>query len=352
MKASGLDITEPQSHAAGKVEEMFEQNLLAQINIKGFKPWDYTGGIFERAFTSMGNNMRVNLFRKRMAQLIADKKTFESHPKEYKDAARVINEMTGRGNLPKGLETASPYITPFIWAPKMLASTVNTLGLSDLVMGWKGKGYYQNLTPAQRKFALGQLGRGVGLGVAIMGGAALGGAKVDYDPYSTTFGDVIYGDHHYNVFGRFMPVVKTLIQASAGRRDNKTGEHDLDADNNRGKTRLGVIGGFFRGKVTPAVGTAMNLAEHKNYFTNEKFGWVDVPASLLEPMSINELIQGWHNDGTLTLLNRFLPAFEGIKTTDERDFQKAGGGSSGGGGATGKLHKSTSKKLHKSPHSK
>lgn len=348
IKNSGLEIVEPHSAASKQVEEAFEQNLLAQLEIKGIKPWDYTGGIFERAFTSMGNNMRLLLFEKQMAALKDAGITFENNPKEYKDAARVINELTGRGKLPQGLAQASPYITPFIWAPRMLASTINTLGLGE-VMGLRGKGYYQNLTPMQRRFALAQLGRGVGIGVAIMGAAALGGAKVDSDPRSVTFGDVIIGDHHYNVFGRFTPVVKVLVQAGLGKRIKSTGqEQDLDSGKFGAKTRTDVVAGFFRGKTTPVVGTALNLMEGRNYFTNEKFTWKDVPGSLLQPMSIKELRDGWKNDGTETILNRFLPAFEGLKTSDERDFQKKGG-SGGGAGATGNLS-NTQKKVTKTKH--
>ena len=340
MQKSGLDVVEQVSDAAKKAEEAFEQNLLAgkfKIGEKEYQPWKYTGGIFERAFASMGNNMRVELFRKRVAQLLADKKTFESNPQDYKDAARVINEMTGRGKQNKYLEQASPAITPFIWAPRMLASTFNLLGISDIASYVGGskigtEGYYRTLTPAQRRFALTQVGRGIAVGVGIMGAAALGGAKVDYDPFSVTFGDVIIGPHHYNVFGRFMPVVKTIVQAASGRRDTKSGIKDLDNPKTKyDKTRGEVVESFFRGKVTPAVGTALNLWAGKDYFTHEEFGIKDVPKSLLQPMAIKDLIEGWKNDGTWGILNRFLPAFEGLKATDERDFKKLAETSSSGG---------------------
>lgn len=324
IKNSGLDIVEPHSAASKQVEEAFEQNLLAgkvKISGKEFQPWKYTGGIFERAFTSMGNNMRLALFEKQMAALKEEGKTFESHPKEFKDAARVINELTGRGKLPAGIAQASPYITPFVWAPRMLTSTINTLGFGE-IMGLRGKGYYQNLTPMQRKFALSQLGRGIGIGVAVMVAAALGGAKVDYDPRSVTFGDVIIGDHHYNVFGRYVPVVKAIVQASMGERVKKDGIQDLDSGKRGAKTRMGVVGGFFRGKMTPFAGAMYDLAEHKNYYTNKPFGIKDLPEATLQPMSIKELREGWENDGTWTILNRFLPAFEGLKVSDERDFNK------------------------------
>lgn len=329
ISKSGLEVVEPHSAASKQVEEAFEKNLLAQIEIKGIKPWEYTGGIFERAFTSMGNNLRVLLFKERMQMLRDEGKTFESHPQEYKDAARAINELSGRGKLPEGLAQAAPYITPFIWAPRLLTSTINALGLSDItytLMGRGEKGYYRNLTPMQRRYALGQLGRGVGVGVAIMGLAALGGAKVDYDPRSVTFGDIIVGDHHYNVFGRFTPIIKTIVQATLGARVKAGGEvQDLDNGKWGAKTRAGVVGGFFRGKTTPAFGAALNLAEGRNYFTNQPFTVKDLPSALLQPMSIKELTDGWKNDGTVTILNRFLPAFEGLKVSDERDFNKNSG---------------------------
>lgn len=348
IQNSGLEIVEPHSAASKQVEEAFEQNLLAgkvKINGKEFQPWKYTGGIFERAFTSMGNNMRLALFDKQMAALKEDGKTFESHPQEYKDAARAINELTGRGKIPQGLAQASPYVTPFIWAPRMLTSTINVLGLSDLSLGAFGKGYYQNLTPAQRSFALGQLGRGVAIGVGVMGAAALGGAKVDYDPRSVTFGDVIVGDHHYNVFGRYTPVIKGLVQFAMGERVKKDGVQDLDSGKRGAKTRMGVVGGFFRGKMTPFAGSMYDLAEGKNYFTNQPFGVKDLPAALTTPMSIKELIEGWKNDGTWTILNRFLPAFEGLKVSDERDFKKTETSKPKGG-----MHKNPRGKSKTNPH--
>lgn len=349
IKKSGLDITEPSSSAGEKVEELFEQNLLAgkiKIGGKDFEPWKNTGGIFERAFTSMGNNMRLALFEKRMQMLIDEGKTYESHPEEYKAAARVVNELTGRGKLPEGVAQAAPWITPFIWAPRMLTASINTLGLSDLVMGAKGKGYYQNLTPTQRKFALGQLGRGIGIGVAVMGAASLAGAEVDSDPRSVTFGDVIFGDHHYNVFGRFTPVVKAVVQVATGTRTIKGQEQDLDKAKMGGKTRMGIVGGFFRGKMTPAAGAGYDLLEGKNYYTKEEFGVKDVPEALLTPMSVKDLIQGWKNDGTWSILNGFLPAFEGMKVSDERDFKKMKSSSSSGGGRIKrKINRSSSNKM-------
>jgi hypothetical protein len=150
------------------------------------------------------------------------------------------------------------------------------------------------------------------------------------------------------VFGRYTPIVKVLVQFGMGKRIKGGGqEQDLDSGKFGAKTRSDVVTGFFRGKLTPAFATAWNLADHRNYFTNEPFHLKDVPSALLQPMSIKELRDGWKNDGSMTILNRFLPAFEGMKTSDERDFNKKGG-SGGGAGATGSIggHKTTHKTSH------
>lgn len=338
IKDSGLEVLEPKSMAEGKVEEAFENNLLAKkvkIGGKEYDPWRYTGGIFERAFTSLGNNLRVNLFLKRAQQLIDSGKTFESHPEEFKSAARAINELTARGKQNKYVEQANPILTPIIWAPRMLSSTLNQLGLADLlsVMGGKKigtEGFYRKLTPDQKWYAIGQLGKNIGVGIAAMAAASFGGAEVDYDPRSVTFGNIKAGTKSYNVFGRYATVIKTIVQATLGTRIKPGGdEQDLDSGKFGAKTRMGVIGGFFRGKMTPAAGAAFDLMEGKNFYTNQPFGVKDLPQALLEPMSVKELITGWQQDGSISLLTRFLPSFEGLKISDERDFEKAAVKSSG-----------------------
>lgn len=332
IEKSELQILGMESDAAKAVEEAFNDNLLAQkfkVRGKEIDLWTRTGGTFERAFVSLGNNLRINLFRKRMQQLRDDGKTFESHPQEYKDAARVINEMTARGKQNKYAQLANPIITPIIWAPRMIASSLNQLGISDLVSIIPGakkvgaEGYYRTLTPAQRTYALTQLGKSVGLGVAAMAVASYGGADVDWDPRSVTFGNIKIGTKSYNMFGRYAPYIKTIVQTVSGTRIKPGGKiRDLDSGKFGAKTRLGIVGGFLRGKTTPFAGAMYDLVQGRQYFTNEEFGVSDLPEALLQPMSIRELREGWEQDGTWSLLTRFLPAFEGMKVSDERDFKR------------------------------
>lgn len=320
IKGSELDITEPQSHAKANVEELYSGNLLDR-KIKGTNYWTYTGGIFERLFTSFGNNLRLNMFTKRMEYLQNQGMTFESHPQEYKAAARVINEMTGRGKINEHLQAAMPVISPIIWAPKMLSSTLNTLGLGDIFNAPFGKkGYYRSLTPQQRVYAGTQMAKAIGMGAGIMTALAVAGWDVDYDPNSVTFGTVKKGTTSYNVFGRYASFVRTAYQIVSGVKERPDGtETDLDKKGGRGV----VFGRFIRGKMTPFSGIAYDYIFNKqeNIFTREKMTAKTIARDMVLPISLGDMKKGLEQDGTISLLTRFLPAFEGIQVTDDRDFE-------------------------------
>ncbi len=320
IQSSGLDITEPKSLTKENVEELYSGNLLDQP-IKGVNLWTYTGGIFERIFTSMGNNLRLNMFMKRMEYLQNQGMTFDSHPKEYKDAARVINEMTGRGKVNPHLQAAMPAISPIIWAPRMLSSTLNTLGLNDIAYGITGKkGYYRSLTREQQKYAGAQMAKGLGMGIAVMTALGVAGWSVDTDPESSTFGNVKHGTTSYNVFGRYAGLAKALVQVVMGKKKTSYGETDLDAKGGRGQ----VVGKFLRGKMTPFSGEAYDYIfnSQQNSFTKQPINLQSIPNDLITPISVNDLKNGLQQDGSIALLTRFLPAVEGIQVMDDRDFKQ------------------------------
>ena len=335
IKESKLDITEPKSLSKENLEELYSGNLLDKNfkigkNNKGeqmtINPWTYTGGIFERMFTSMGNNLRLKMFESRVSELMSEGKTFESHPDDYKGAARVINELTGRGKVNEHIQKAMPVISPVIWAPKMLSSSFNILGVGDIANAPFGKkGFYRSLTPEQQAYAAHQLIKGIGTGVAVMAAFAARGWNADYNPQSTGFGYITSPDDNrrYNVFGRYAGVVKFLVQSATGKSITAEGkEQDLD------KQEGGIwktTTKFLRGKMTPTAGVIFDYKfnSKRNSFTKEKIDLTDpkqLYQNLLEPISISDLKKGLENDGTISLLTRWLPAVEGIQVQDKRDY--------------------------------
>lgn len=329
IQKSGLDITEPQSFGKKEVEELFSGNMLDNnfkipLTDKKLNPWTYTGGMFERIFTSMGNNLRLNLFYKRIAMLENQGKTFESHPEEYMGAARAINELTARGKVAKPLQGSMDAVSPIIWAPKMLASTLNTLGITDMVAPLVGrKGVYRSIPPQQARYLAWQMGKGIGMGIAVMGAFAMRGWGVDRDPRSNTFGNITSpdGNTKYNVFGRFGSLVKTIIQLAGGEKVDASGQ-EKDIDKSLG-ARGGVLWKFVRGKMTPAAGLFSDywLNAKTNTFTKQPITLSGLPKDLLLPISLTDVKSSLEEDGSIALLTRFLPALEGIQVTDKRDYK-------------------------------
>lgn len=340
MKESGLDVLEPQSvHESLKEELMANSFHNDEINIKlkGKKTNINPAQVlkpFERAFTSLGNNIRTKLFLQQAETLLSEGKTFRTHPEEFKSLARVINEITARGKQNKYIELANPVVTAAIWSPKLLASGFNALGISDLVSFLPGaktlgtEGFYRKLTPRQRKFALAQVGKGLSIGISVMTAAGIAksmGADVDvdYDPRSVTFGEIRRGNKSVNVFGRFSPIIKVLVQSTLSKRLKNGKEQDLDSGDYGKKNVGGLVGSFFRGKMTPIAGLVYDykLNAKKHFFTNEEMTMANT-LKQLGPISLQGLGKGLERDGSLYLLNDFLPNFVGLNVKDKRDFEK------------------------------
>lgn len=319
---SGLDILNPQEIEEKRREEsMGGSNLLERSlgEIKGVKiiPAKVLTAPFERAYTSMGNNLRLNIFLKRIAQLEKEGITYENNPEEIKAAARAVNELTGRGKLAKGLETSAEKLSWLIWSPKLLASTVNLLGLNDLgSVLMISKGYYRRLPPKAQKFALSQLASGIGMGVSIMAAIALldKDKEVDPDPRSVTFGqikDKITGDA-VNVYGRFTSVVRFVTLMALGVKEVRGELKTVDTGKEFFK--------FFRGKFNPVAGTAYDAIITRKTYEGKPYELSDLPKDLLAPLSTQDIAKFLEQDGTIKLLTKGFGTFNGLKIMNEKDF--------------------------------
>lgn len=338
IKDSDLTVFEPRSLEDRLRDDVFQGNRSwinkdVKINGKSFNLGDMTTMRFERFVTGYTNTMRLLLFFERANKLIDEGKTFQTHPEEFKSAARVANELTGVGKLPKGIQQATPYITPIIWSPKMLASTLNVLGLGDIGGAFIGrKGFYSSLTRSEQKFAAKQ----IGTFVATMMGIALSGVligafdEVDLDPISTSFGEVKYADgkKSVNIFGRFGSAIKAIAQAFLGKRkisgrEDVLGETKSGAPSKYDKNEGDILfGSFVRGKMTPAAGLGYDaLNGMQDYYTGEKIELSQLPNRLITPMSLEGLVKDLDKDGVGALFE--LPfKLSGLQMKDVRDYEE------------------------------
>jgi hypothetical protein len=328
IEQSGLSVVDPKSLRESEKNDIYNDTYWdrMQVKLKNGKTINLAPTKpFERAFTSLGNNLRVNVFLRR-AEYLMDKKgiTINNHPEEYKALASVVNNLSGRGTMMKGIETHNDILSAVLWSPRLLASSINVLGVSDLgLMPFGEKGFYRSLTHSQKRYVTTQLVKGIGTGVALMAllSYSLGGDS-DLDPTSVTFGTVKVGDYRYTIFGRYASVVRTIAMSAMMVRKTSKGVDDLS--DNKGSNIEKEGGKFIRGKINPTVGILWDVWSRKGYDGKPITLKSELKNALL-PMSVDDVIKGLSQDGTKSLLIRGIPSFTGIKVSNEQDFQQSGG---------------------------
>ena len=355
IRRSGLDIIDPKGFRESITNEQFGgQNWLDKIKFTVSKKgepysvqnkegkWEtYPGEItkktykasditspFERIFAAFSNEFRLQIFLRGAERLISKGKTLDNNLEDFKSLASYANNITGRGKIHNRIKKAEPIISSLIWAPGLMSSSMNIMGLGDIVSfadpksyGAKGvgKGYYRAMTPEVRKYVAKETAAGVAMGVLIMGAMAMDEDKeVDYNPESVTFGQVrdTKNGWSYNVFGRFTPYIRYLAMMTMRGKviDGKPVKFDAKAETYK----------FFRGKAAPFAGVATDLAFSEN-FQGKKYTLDDkgqIASDLFEPLFVKEVAEQMKIDGTDAILTRAIPSFIGIKVVNEKMYDK------------------------------
>jgi hypothetical protein len=332
VRRSGLDIIDPKGFRESITNEQFGgQNWLDKIKFK-VKGKEYkASGLtspFERIFAAFSNEFRLQIFLRGAERLISKGKTLDNNLEDFKSLASYANNITGRGKIHNRIKKAEPIISSLIWAPGLMSSSMNIMGLGDLISfvdpksyGAKGvgKGYYRAMTPEIKKYAAKETAAGIAMGVLIMGAMAMDEDKeVDYNPTSVTFGQVrdTKNGWSYNVFGRFTPYVRYLAMMTLrGKKiDGKPVKFDAKAETYK----------FFRGKAAPFAGVATDLGFSEN-FQGKKYTLDDkgqIASDLFEPLFVKEVAEQMKIDGTDAILTRAIPSFIGIKVVNEKMYDK------------------------------
>jgi hypothetical protein len=323
VRRSGLDIIDPKGFRESITNEQFGgQNWLDKIKfkVKG-KEYKVSGltAPFERIFAAFSNEFRLQIFLRGAEKLIAKGKTLDNNIEDFKSLASYANNITGRGKIHNELKRAEPIISSLIWAPGLMSSSMNIMGLGDIANFGKTKGYYRAMTPEVRKYAVKETAAGLAMGALVMGAMAMDPDKeVDYDPTSVTFGQVrdTKNGWSYNIFGRFTPYVRYLAMMTMRGKmiDGKPVKFDAKKETYK----------FFRGKAAPFTGVATDLAFSENFqgkkYTLDNKG--QIASDLFQPLFVNELREQMKIDGTEAILTRAIPSFVGIKVVNEKMYNK------------------------------
>lgn len=300
MKDAGLFIADPRDPHLTAKEEVFMSNLAEKIpyiggpsNLHRFLGLGNkkVGGLIkgsERAYVAFLNKMRVDLFKNGMDAIKAAKKEDGVTPDDAKAWASFVNNSTGRGTMPKAIESAAPILNATFFSPKLIFSRLNLLNPV----------YYAKLPPEVQKMALKDMGIFLSVGASILALAKLNGADVEDDSRSPNFGKIRFGNDVYDIWGGFQQYIVEIAQLIRGEtKSAKSGQiREFSPDKFPFVTRGSDLGSFFRNKLAPVPATTVNLLTGKNAI-GEKTNIKKEAISLVAPLTAKEFYEAYSREG-------------------------------------------------------
>lgn len=303
MKDSGLYISDNSNPKLLAKEEAFTSNLAGKLPLGVGKLVNAS----ERAYTGYLNAIRTGVFTSEAQKLIRDGYTFENNPEEFKSLAKVINVLSGRGDIPDILGGRDArLLSNALFSPRFLAARIQTLYI------WADP----RLTKRARALAAKDIGQVLASAAVFLAMAIAAGYEVEDDPRSPQFLKIKNtqekGNTYYDILGGLPRYVNFLTVQLTGEKKNSLGiVTDLTAGKYKQATRLTEAANFIRGKFAPAVGSAVNLMEGRNVIGEKYEVWPDVPLEFV-PLPLSDVYESYQVGGISNALLTIVPSQFGI----------------------------------------
>lgn len=308
-KDSKLYIAEPYKAAGGLAakEERFMTNIAERLPGIG-----QIVKASNRAYTGYLNKIRIDVFKDLSNKFIKQGLDPKTDFKVFNDLADFINNATGRGSLPQALNRGAALWNSVFFSPRLIASRANMLNPT----------WYLKQSPQVRREAIKSFAEFIGLGATVLGIAKAGGAKVELDPRSTDFGKIRVGNIRWDIWGGFQQWVRVFSQLASGERKTAKGEIlPLSAKKYPFETRLDVAARFFRGKLAPIPGLALELLEGQKLFGDP----LTIDQKILDnsvPLYLQDIKDAMKELGPQALFEVGIPGFFGVGTQTYKEKQK------------------------------
>lgn len=268
---AGLQLT-----SEGAVEEAYVSRLVQKI------PGIKASG---RAATMFMNKLRIDSFSSMIKTLA---RNGEPTLEEAKAIANYVNVATGKGKL-GSMEQAAEGLNAVFFAPKYLASRFQLLAGEPLYHG----------TSATRSLIAKEYARyAIGMGLVFALGAAAGGT-VEKDPRSSDFGKLKFGNIRVDPLAGLSQVAVLISRLVAGStKSSTTGE----ISNLRGDVQYGrddafdVMSKFIRTKLSPMIGTPIDLATGKNA-VGQPVTLKSAAANFVTPLAMKDVYEAIQEQG-------------------------------------------------------
>lgn len=298
-KQSGLYLSEHHNHLLSKMEEAYMSRWADKIPGVGAS---------QRAYTTFLNRLRADSFDAMAASLgRGGKVTLE----EARAISNFINVATGRGDLGRANAAATTLNTVF-FAPKYAASRFQLLAGQPL---YRGNARTRQLIA--KEYAKFLIGATVIYALARMAGSD----NLETDPRSSDFGKIRFGDTRVDPLAGLQQVTVLGSRIATGESKGGTGKvNPIRGDVPFAKGDASAnIGRFLRTKLSPAIGTGLDLAAGRNV-VGEKVTPASAAVNLVTPLTFRDIYdlmqeQGVPRGTALTILSLF---GMGVQTYDTK----------------------------------
>lgn len=205
--------------------------------------------------------------------------------KALDDIGKVVNAMTGRGNLPDLLKGHQGLLSTIFFAPRLLWSRFQVPTM-----------VFTKNAQVRRMVARGVVGAAAanaGLLAAAAGASKAAGwdMSVEHDPRSTDFGKIRVGATRMDFLGGYQPIVRYAAQLISGERKTTVAGEMFPVDPKR------VVADFLRTKLSPIAGITTDVATGETMLGDPMSGqvmmkegeWEDYLQNHLVPMFIQDM---------------------------------------------------------------
>ena len=246
---SSLSLTD-MNVMLGQREEQFMSNWAEKIPLIG-------AGVRAsgRAYVGFLNKLRFDTF----TDLVNKAEGSGLDPRKNRDLTKAIadfiNNATGRGTLPNGLQKSAIMLNNIFFSPRLIMSRLNLVNPF----------YYTSQKPFVRKEALKSLFSFIGFGLTVITLAKMAGAEVGSDPRSSDFGKIKIGNTRIDIWGGFQQLSVAASRVITGKYiSSTTGKEMTLGEGYKPMTRADIIQRFFEGKEAPIPSFITALVKGKN----------------------------------------------------------------------------------------
>ncbi len=208
----------------------------------------------ERTFTTMSNQLRINVFDDIARNWESAGMSWSSHPEEYLRLASFLNHATGRGTIPTRYVSITPELNATFFSPRYQISRPQLV--YDAFVSLKN--------PAARKVIIGDTVKFVGTGITTMWLLnQIEGVEIELDPRSSDFGKARYKNTRYDFWAGYSQIARLVAQIASGQQ-TATGTGRLYNIN-----RADVIARYVRTKLSPPAGLAWDVLTGQTFLGEE-----------------------------------------------------------------------------------